>query len=99
MESLGIFVLLAGLFSYLNYKWIKLPNTIALMIIGLIFSILIIASKNVVPDLYRFFCGAILDADFEHLLLNGILSFLLFAGAIHVDITALAKQRKDILAF
>lgn len=99
LQSFSILILISSLFSYINYRWIKLPNTIGLMLLGLLFTIIIIASKNIAPGFYNFFCNTIIDADFKVLLMDVMLSFLLFAGAIHVNINALAKEKKSVLLF
>ena len=98
-ESFSIIFTIAALFNYINYKWLKLPTTIGLMILSLILIIPITLSEKVFPEFYRFFCDIIVNADFKTLLLDGILSFMLFAGALHVNIGVLAKEKKSILLF
>ncbi len=98
-ESFSIIFTIAALFNYINYKWLKLPTTIGLMILSLILIIPITLSETFFPEFYRFFCDIIVNADFKTLLLDGILSFLLFAGALHVNLGALAKEKKSILLF
>jgi CPA1 family monovalent cation:H+ antiporter len=98
-ESFSIIFTISAAFSFINYKWLKLPNTIGLMILSLILVVPIIASKNLFPEFYLFFCGVVVHADFKTLLLDGILSFMLFAGAMHVDLSALAKEKKSIILF
>jgi CPA1 family monovalent cation:H+ antiporter len=98
-ESFSIIFTIAALFSLINYKWLKLPTTIGLMILSLLLIIPITLSETVFPEFYRFFCDIIVNADFKTLLLDGILSFLLFAGALHVNLGALAKEKKSILLF
>ena len=98
-ESFSIIFTIATLFNYINYKWLKLPTTIGLMILSLLLIIPISLSKTLFPEFYTFFCDIIVNADFKTLLLDGILSFLLFAGALHVNLAALAKEKKSILLF
>ena len=98
-ESFSIIFTIAALFNYINYKWLKLPTTIGLMILSLLFIIIIISTKSIFPSLYTYFCDIVIKADFKTLLLDGLLSFLLFAGALHVNLSALAKQKKSILLF
>lgn len=98
-ESFSIIFTISALFSYINYKWLKLPTTIGLMILSLILIVPITLSKTVFPEFYKFFCDIIVNADFKTLLLNGILSFLLFAGALHVNLAALTKEKKTIFLF
>ena len=99
LQSFSILLLIAALFSYINYRWIKLPNTIGLMLMGVAFSILVVLSKNILPDFYQFFCDIVTEVDFKTLLMDGMLSFMLFAGAIHVNIHALAKEKWSVFLF
>jgi CPA1 family monovalent cation:H+ antiporter len=99
LESFSILILISAMFSYINYRWLKLPNTIGLMLLGLLFTVLLVLSKDLVPGFYTFFCDIINDANFKSLLMDGLLSFLLFAGAIHVNIHALAKEKKSVILF
>ena len=98
-ESFSIVFTISALFNFINYKWLKLPSTIGLLILSLMLIIPITLSESIFPEFYRFFCDIIVNADFKTLLLDGILSFLLFAGALHVNIGTLAKQKKPILLF
>lgn len=98
-ESFSIIFTIAAFFNYANYKWLKLPTTIGLMILSLLLTIPITLSKTLLPELYNFFCDIIVNADFKTLLLDGILSFLLFAGALHVNLATLAKEKKSIILF
>lgn len=98
-ESFSIIFTIAVLFNYINSKWIKLPSTIGLLLLSLVLVIIVTISEYVVPSFYKFFCDIIVNADFKTLLLDGILSFMLFAGALHVDLSALAEQKKSILLF
>lgn len=97
--SFAIVLSLAALFSYINYRWLKLPTTIGLMILALVTSIAIISSKSMIPDFYEFFCNLVLTIDFESILMDMMLSFLLFSGAMHVNLRALGKEKKTIFLF
>lgn len=99
LQSFSIIFSIAALFSLINYKWLKMPATIGLMLMSLATMILITLSKGVFPEFYRFFCDIVNQSDFRTLLLDGILSFLLFAGALHVNIDDLAKEKWSVLLF
>ena len=99
LQSFSLLLLIAGLFSYANYRWIKLPNTIGLMLLGVCFTIVLILGKLFGLPFYDFFCNIILEADFKSILMDGMLSFLLFAGAIHVNIHSLAKEKLSVFLF
>jgi len=98
-DSFSIIFTISAIFNYINYKWLKLPSTIGLLILSSILIIPITLSETIFPEFYRFFCDIIVNADFKTLLLDGILSFMLFAGALHVNIGALAKEKISILMF
>lgn len=99
LQSFSIIFSIAALFSLINYKWLKMPATIGLMLMSLVTMILITISKGIFPDFYRFFCDIVTQSDFRTLLLDGILSFLLFAGAMHVNIDDLNKEKWSVLLF
>ena len=98
-ESFTFLLSLATLFSYINYRWLKLPSTIGLMIMALLTALTVIGIQPVAPSLYDFFCQIIIDIDFKTILLDIMLSFLLFAGAMHVNIFDLNKEKIPILLF
>lgn len=98
-ESFTIILSLAALFSYINYRWFKLPATIGLMIMAFVTALGIIASQAIFPDFYQFFCDLVLSIDFDTVLLDIMLSFLLFAGAMHVNIHDLSQEKWSIFLF
>lgn len=98
-QSFSILLSIAALFSFINYKWLKLPSTIGLMVMALVLVLLIMLTKSVFPAFYVYFCDMVINSDFKTLLMDGMLSFLLFAGALHVNIDELAKERKSVIMF
>jgi len=98
-ESFSFIFLIAALLTYVNYRWLKLPSTIGVMLLALVVSFLIIVSEPLLPQFYTFACDIIIAADFRTLLLESMLSLLLFAGAIHIDISKLQKEKWSILLF
>lgn len=94
LNTLSILITLAALFSYINYRYIKLPTTIGIMLIALIMSaILIIVGKLGMEDFFVHAETILRGIDFHQTLMNGMLSFLLFAGALHINLNDLAKQK------
>ncbi|WP_020568255.1 cation:proton antiporter [Neolewinella persica] len=98
-ESFSFIFLVAALLTYVNYRWLKLPSTIGLMGLALVVSSIVVGSKPLFPDFYKFVCEIIITADFKTLLLDVMLSLLLFAGSIHINISKLKKERWSILLF
>ncbi|MDH3652515.1 MAG: sodium:proton antiporter [Saprospiraceae bacterium] len=98
-ESFAILFSLSALLSFINYRWLKLPSTIGQMSAAMGIAIIIICLKPLSPSVYYFFCDIILDTDFTHILLDIMLGFLLFGGALHVDISQLAKEKWAVFLF
>ena len=94
-----ILTVLSALFGYINVRYLKLPDTIGLMIIAIIFTLGIIASSYFNPTLLDIARNLIAQIDFKTVLLDVMLSFLLFAGAMHTNFDQLKVQRYPILLF
>lgn len=99
LQSFSIVFTIAAFFSFINYKWLKLPATIGLMAMSLVTVAVIWMSQSIFPDFYIFFCDIVTNSDFKTLLFEGILSFLLFAGALHVNLEELAKEKWSVVLF
>tara|TARA_B100000686_G_C16758952_1_gene957407 strand:+ start:460 stop:1743 length:1284 start_codon:yes stop_codon:yes gene_type:complete len=89
----SILVSACALFSYINYKFIKLPTTIGIMAISLAFSTLLLLMPALGFDILDTAQNVVNSIDFSEALLHGMLSFLLFAGALHVNLGELKKQK------
>src|SRR6185436_19890017 len=83
LSAAAALITLAALFSWLNHKYIRQPQSIALLLFSLALSLALVALGK-------------LGFDSRHLgraLLDSMLSFLLFAGALHVDLSELARRK------
>ncbi len=95
-----ILIVISALFGYVNVRYLKLPNTIGLMLITIVFTLAVFV-------LNYFGAPALLDAekliitqiDFKEVLLDVMLSFMLFAGALHTNFEQLRVQRWPVLVF
>ncbi len=94
-----ILISFAAFFGYINVRFIKLPNTIGLMLITIIFTLCVIAFSNINPKLLNVEKYIISQIDFKAILLDFMLSFMLFAGALHTNFNQLKIQRGPVLAF
>lgn len=94
-------VSVSAIFSFINYKFMKLPTTIGVMVSSLVLSMLLMAFGyfGVFTQIVEEGMLLVLGIDFNKTLMVGMLSFLLFAGALHVDINDLMEQRWRILTF
>lgn len=98
-QILSILILLAASFGYLNARFIKLPTAIGLMFIAIVFSLVVIGLSYYDDTLYKAELALIREIDFEEVVMNYMLSFLLFAGALHTHFHYLRSQRWPILLF
>lgn len=95
----SILVFISAIFGYINVKFLKLPNTIGLMLITIVFTLAVFGISyfdDTLLDAERYI---ITQIDFKYVLLDVMLSFLLFAGALHTNFEQLKIQRWPILAF
>ncbi len=96
---ISILVVISATFGYINARFMKLPNTIGLMSITILFTLIVLALSYFDDTLLEKEKELISEIDFETVLLDIMLSFLLFAGALHTSFQQLKVQRKPILAF
>lgn len=94
-----ILIFLSTVFGYINVRFLKLPNTIGLMILTILFTLIVILLSNIDPTLLNLQKSIISKIDFKRLLLDEMLSFLLFAGALHTNFEQLKIQRWPIILF
>ena len=94
LNAAAILITLAAVFGFINARFIKLPTTIGIMMIAMALSLLlIILGKLGYADISNQASTLLRNIDFHETLMQGMLSFLLFAGALHVNLNDLAKQK------
>jgi len=98
-NALAILTVLAAVFGYINHRYIRLPDTIGVMLISTVASLAIIAIGYIQPKVFQGITTFIRSIDFYTILVRVMLSFLLFAGAIHLDANELRRLRVPILTF
>lgn len=96
-NAIAVLITLAALFSFINYRFIKLPATIGIMMIAMLMSLGLIALApfGLDPGVTKLITGI----DFNTTLMVGMLSFLLFAGALHVEMDDLWENKVEIAFF
>lgn len=97
-DLVAILIVLAVLFSYINLKVLKLPSAIGLMALTLLFSVAVFVAGHFLPAVGTKVDRLLARFDLNEALLHGMLGFLLFAGALHVDLGDLARHRWPIAA-
>ena len=97
LELSTILITLAAIFTLINMRLLKLPQTIGLMILALFLSIIVTIVGIVFPQVFKTVTSITREFDFSELLVNVMLPFLLFAGAISVNVHELLKDKVTIL--
>lgn len=92
-----ILITLAAIFTLINIRLLKLPQTIGLMILGLCLSVIVAIVGVVFPQVFETVSKITKEFDFSELLVNVMLPFLLFAGAMSVNVHELLKDKVTIL--
>ena len=93
-DLIAILLVLTAFFGWINHRFIRLPHTIGLLVMGLGASLFLIGVELALPDvlLYEGLAGVIRQIDFQATVLNGMLAFLLFAGVLHVNLSVLRDR-------
>nr|MBP8198660.1 cation:proton antiporter [Chromatiaceae bacterium] len=96
-DIIAILITLSALFGWFNARFLKLPTAIGLMLIALVMSLTLLmpipGSDGLEQDVKR-----MLDSiAFDDAVLHGMLGFLLFAGALHIKVSELARYKIPIL--
>ena len=94
---LSILVTIGALFSFASVRLLRLPATIGTMVLSLAASVLLIIAAPQLPMLHAFAERLVHQIDFNQVVLHGMLAFLLFAGALQLDLRQLREQRVPVL--
>jgi CPA1 family monovalent cation:H+ antiporter len=98
LQIASVFLVLTALLAYVNYRFIGLPTTIGVMAISLVLSLLLLGADTLgfLQEVRAYEVSLLSSIDFSDVLMQGMLSLLLFAGALHVDLSALRQYRWQI---
>lgn len=93
-ELAAALLAITGVFAWVNHRFVGLPQSIALLLIGLIASVLLLCVEFLFPQItvYQQLTDLVRKVNFQQTVLQGILGFVLFAGGLHADVLRL-KQR------
>lgn len=83
-QIVGVLLTVTATFAYLNYRFLRLPMTIGLMAAAIVFSLVLLLLERLGIDLRANATQILKSVDFSATLMNGMLAYLLFAGALHV---------------
>lgn len=93
LSVVAILLSISGLFAWINQRFLRLPVTIGLMILALAHALGLLLIKQVLPSWTAPAEALMASVDFDKALMHGMLGYLLFAGALHVDVAKLRNQR------
>lgn len=96
LELITFLIFLAAAFTLINITVLKLPSTIGLMFIALAMSVFILILGYFVPSITEGAEHIMEEFDFEEVLMNVMLNFLLFAGALSINLNKLLEERLPI---
>src|SRR5215471_10489400 len=96
LEFFSLIVTTAALLSWITHRFLRVPLTIGTMLLTVGLSISLIGASHFYPGLKTWAGLLVGTIDFENLVLHGILSLLLFAGAFLLDIDALVEERLPV---
>ena len=94
-----ILIVLSAIFGYINVRFLKMPITIGLMVITLAFTLIVVVIGLFDDTILMREKELIQSIDFETVLLDIMLSYLLFAGALHTNFERLKVQRWPVFVF
>ena len=98
--TFSILIVLAAIFAYLNHRFLRLPSSIGIMLIALLVSVCIVLfGDRIAGNEISKFSSMITKLDFSDVLMGAMLNFLLFAGAIHININDLKSQKGAVMFF
>jgi CPA1 family monovalent cation:H+ antiporter len=100
LDAAAILLVTAAVFGWLNHRFLRLPFVIGMLVAGLLASFGVLGVSALVPELELAAAirAAVLQVDFADAVLNGMLSLLLFAGALHTDVGALRERLLPIVS-
>ena len=92
----SIVVCLAAAFGLVSHRFLRLPTTIGTMVLSLVSALVLIVTGKMVPSLHEYAVAMFQRIDFHDLVLHCLLAFLLFAGALHLDLDELKRQKTAV---
>jgi monovalent cation:H+ antiporter, CPA1 family len=97
VDLLTVLIVLTAFASFLNHKWMRLPDTIGVMVVTLGVSLFLVTTENYFPAANRLAQDFVTRLDISETILHGMLGFFLFAGALHVNLGDLKDRAGPIV--
>lgn len=97
-EIIALLITFTAVASYINNRYVRLPPAIGVMLITLVIALIVIFLAHQGLAFGQNLQQAVIEVDFSETVLNGMLSFLLFAGALHINVLELAEYRTAVFS-
>ena len=97
LSIITVLIIISACFSYLNERFVKLPDTIGVMTMSVIVSIVVLIIGRIGDEKLNLLTKLAHNINFSEVLLNVMLGFLLFASALHFDYQKLKALRRPVL--
>ncbi|QKZ11109.1 cation:proton antiporter [Spirosoma sp. KUDC1026] len=94
-----ILIVIAAVFAYLNTRFLKLPDSIGVMVLSVVLSVVMLSLDTIDAPFFSVVRNSVAQIDFNRVIFDVLLSFLLFAGAFHTDAAKLRVERKSVILF
>lgn len=94
MDIAAVLLTLSAVFGWLNHKFLPLSRSVGLLVMSVTTSLFLIGLDAAIPavHLLKPLSEGLRQIDFAEIVVNGMLAFLLFAGALHVDLATLRSR-------
>ena len=93
IQVITILLAFTSALLYVNHRWVGLPAASGVMLLSSVFSLGWLLSHHLGFNTHAYAEEVLLQIDFNELLMEGVLSILLFAGAFHIDLSELSKSK------
>ncbi len=93
----SIIVSLAAIFAVISFRFLRLPTTIGTMVLSIFSAMILTFAGKRIPGIQPLAVNLFTQIDFHNTVLHAMLAFLLFAGAMHLDLDHLKRQRVAVL--
>lgn len=98
-QASAVAMALVGAFAWANHRFLKLPAAVGAAAVGLAFSLAIALGAQLYPPAQAYAAEVVSELNFREAVFHGMLCFLLFAGALHVDLSALRRHGLEVFTF
>jgi CPA1 family monovalent cation:H+ antiporter len=98
-DLIALLLVLSASFGWINHRYVHLPNSVGLLVMGLFASLLVAGVGVLLPgsSIVAALTGALRQIDFTAVVFNGVLAFLLFAGSLGLDVGALRDRAGPVV--